>query len=58
METGMETFETVEDIETTEDDDTPYLAWKKKVWDDRSSWWRCKHFHEKSFKSEQEVDGQ
>jgi len=41
----------------TEDDD-PYLVWKRRVWDDRSSWWRHKHFHEKSVNSEQQADGE
>ncbi|KAG0580271.1 hypothetical protein KC19_4G162000 [Ceratodon purpureus] len=50
-----------EDSEEMEKDggaeDAPYQIWKKKVWDDRKSWWRHKHFHEKSINSEQRVDG-
>jgi hypothetical protein len=38
-------------------EDAPYHVWKKKIWDDRKSWWRQKHFHEKSINSEQQVDG-
>jgi len=38
-------------------EDAAYLGWKRKVWHDRSSWWRHKHFHEKSVNSEQQVDG-
>lgn len=34
-----------------------FLVWMKEIWEDRSPWWKLKHFHEKSVDVEQQRDG-